>query len=72
MGRLSVFAAILAVGLVGLVAASRSTIGAGAQDATPAPGGHSLVGSWVVHETLPPMGGRRCWPGSSHSSPTAM
>src|SRR5215203_5557585 len=57
MRRISVVISILVLGLVGLLSASQTTAGVNAQDATPASDTHALVGSWVVHETLPPGGG---------------
>jgi hypothetical protein len=58
MRRLSVMTSILVLSLMCLLSGGPLTRGVGAQDATPtAPTAHSLIGSWVVHETRPPAGG---------------
>ena len=44
---------LLVVAVAGPIAAGRSAVGAGAQEATPV-AGHPLVGSWVVEEILRP------------------
>jgi hypothetical protein len=57
MRRVSVVISILVLSLVGLLSAGQTTRDVGAQDATPAADAQDLVGSWIVHETLPPTGG---------------
>ena len=58
MRRSSVMMSILVLSVVSLLSAGELTSAVAAQDATPtAPAAQSLIGSWVVYETLPPAGG---------------
>src|SRR5262245_37965440 len=48
---------LLAASCIGLYAADWTAFGARAQESTPAPSNDALVGTWIVHELLPPSGG---------------
>ena len=48
---------LLVIALTGLMAADRATVSVGAQEATPSPATHPLVGTWVIRELAPPAGG---------------